>query len=131
MTSFWHRWYRPLTALALFAMLLAFTGPLISQMQRLMEMPVGTMAEMPRHGDAEPHAHGQPRAVDDAHLLHHFDMAACGYCELFLHVPGLALPQVLPPSTPPPATFHPPVVVVLPSTIPVYPRYASRAPPRA
>lgn len=131
MTSFWHRWYRPLTALALFAMLLAFTGPLISQMQRLMEMPVGTMAEMPSHGDAEPHAHGQPRAVDDAHLLHHFDMAACGYCELFLHVPGLALPQVLPPSTPPPATFHPPVVVVLPSTTPVYPRYASRAPPRA
>lgn len=131
MTSFWHRWYRPLTALALFAMLLAFTGPLISQMQRLMEMPVGPMAEMPRHGDAEPHAHGQPRAVDDAHFLHHFDMAACGYCELFLHVPGLALPQVLPPSTPPPATFHPPVVVVLPSTTTVYPRYASRAPPRA
>lgn len=131
MTSFWHRWYRPLTALALFAMLLAFTGPLISQMQRLMEMPVGTMAEIPRHDDAEPHAHGQLRAVDDAHFLHHFDMAACGYCELFLHVPGLALPQVLPPSTPPPATFHPPVVVVLPSTTPVYPRYASRAPPRA
>lgn len=131
MTSFWHRWYRPLTALALFAMLLAFTGPLISQMQRLMEMPVGTMAETPRHGDAAPHAHGQPRAVDDAHLLHHFDMAACGYCELFLHVPGLALPQVLPPSTPPPATFHPPAAVVLPSTTRVYPRYASRAPPRA
>ncbi|MEC8917964.1 MAG: DUF2946 family protein [Pseudomonadota bacterium] len=131
MTSFWHRWYRPLTALALFAMLLAFTGPLISQMQRLMEMPIGTMAEMPRHGDAESHAHGQPRAVDEVHLLHHFDMAACGYCELFLHAPGLALPRVLPPSMPPPATFHPPAVAVLPSTTPVYPRYASRAPPRA
>ena len=103
MTSFWHRWYRPLTALALFAMLLAFTGPLISQMQRLMEMPVGTMAEMPRHGDAEPHVHGQPQAVDEVHILHHFDMAACGYCELFLHAPGLELPQVLPPSAPPPS----------------------------
>lgn len=145
MTHFWHRWYRPLTALALFAMLMAFTGPLISQMQRLMEMPTGAMADMAHQGgtdvgvdtadDAErhtePHGHDQPRAIADTHIVHHFDMAACGYCELFLHAPGIEPPRVMPPLTPPPAALPLLASETSPAAAPIYPRYASRAPPRA
>jgi hypothetical protein len=131
MTHFWHRWYRPLTALALFAMLMAFTGPLISQMQRLMEMPTGAMAGMAHQGDAGSHGHDQPRAIDDAHIVHHFDMAACGYCELFLHTPGIEPPRVMPPLTPPPDELPLLASETSPATAPIYPRYASRAPPRA
>ncbi|WP_110656182.1 DUF2946 domain-containing protein [Salinicola halimionae] len=129
MTHFWHRWYRSLTALALFAMLMAFTGPLISQMQRLMEMPTGAVAGMPRQVDSKLPPHGESRMVD-THIVHHFDMTACGYCELFLHTPGLAPPRVMPPLTPPPAGFLTLTIETSSATAPVYPRYASRAPPR-
>ncbi|WP_110641564.1 DUF2946 domain-containing protein [Salinicola sp. CPA57] len=131
MTHFCHRWNRSLTALALFAMLMAFTGPLISQMQRLMEMPSGAMAGMTHHGAADTHNAGDSGATGDAHLVSHFDMAACGYCDLFLHAPGLEPPREMPPVTPPPVVFRPMAMKVSPSTAPIYPRYASRAPPLA
>ncbi|WP_298848266.1 DUF2946 family protein [uncultured Salinicola sp.] len=132
MTHFWHRCYRPLTALALFAMLMAFTGPLISQMQRLMEMPAhGGMMMAPSHHAATGVDHRMPSSARTMTADDHWHLAACGYCELFLHAPGIEPPRAVPPVSPPPAVVHPPEVVAPPSPTPVYPRYASRAPPLA
>ncbi|WP_110708835.1 DUF2946 domain-containing protein [Salinicola sp. CR57] len=132
MTHFWHRCYRPLTALALFAMLMAFTGPLISQMQRLMEMPAhGGMMMATSHHAAAVDDHRMPSSARSMSADDHWHMAACGYCELFLHAPGIAPPRVTPPVTPPPSAEHPLEVIAPPSPTPVYPRYASRAPPLA
>lgn len=130
MTRFWHRWYRSLTWLALFAMLMVFAGPLISQAQRLMAMPASS--ETSAAYSMPMHLHGEEKVGTAAAtpFVAHIDMAACGYCELFLHAPGLEPPQVVPPVTPPPAGFVAPVTVVTTPSTPTYPRYITRAPPR-
>lgn len=131
MTRFWHRWYRSLTWLALFAMLMAFAGPLISQTQRLMDMPSGTAASMAHPMPSSVHVHGMEEtgATSKPILLSAHDMAACGYCELFLHAPGLEPPGVVPAVTPPPAGFVTSATTVTTPSTPTYPRYVTRAPP--
>ncbi|GHB09970.1 hypothetical protein GCM10009038_04600 [Salinicola rhizosphaerae] len=131
-----------LTAWALFAMLMAFVGPLISQTQRLMEMPAHgglplashhmTMPSGPSamsahhhgtHGDAASDTRERFSAAD------HWHMAACGYCDLFLHVPGVAAPPAVPPTLPPPPELLPRHPVALPAPALVHSPYAPRAPP--
>lgn len=140
MTRFWQRFHRSLTALALFAMLMAFAGPLISQMQRLMEMPAhgGVMimssATSSHHGMSEAdHRLSSAPMPAEMHLTanDHWHMAACGYCELFLHAPGIEAPAVVVPISPTPAVFDPPPNAGAPASAPIYPRYAPRAPPQA
>lgn len=146
MTRFWQRFHRSLTALALFAMLMAFTGPLISQMQRLMEMPahggvmIASSHASAHHGmsSADDHRMSSP-APSHSTSSHsasltandHWHMAACGYCELFLHAPGIEAPSVVVPISPTPAVFYPPLDASVPAPAPIYPRYAPRAPPQA
>ncbi|MCE3025549.1 DUF2946 domain-containing protein [Salinicola sp. DM10] len=140
MTRLWHHCYRPLTWLALFAMLMAFVGPLVSQSQRLMEMPAhGGMPlhalQAPTHHAAAPSAamsggHGM-RAESRFSASDHWHLAACGYCELFLHAPGIATPAVIPPPIVSPAA--PSVSAPTPLAAPPDPhaRFSPRAPPGA
>ncbi|MCU1723934.1 DUF2946 domain-containing protein [Pseudomonas sp. 5P_5.1_Bac1] len=79
--------------LSLFAMLMIFIGPLVSQsmpmdhstsMSMNMDMGAGTDDAAGHHGDAH-HGGGDP----SLHVL----WEKCGYCSLFFHCP--ALPQQL------------------------------------
>ncbi|WP_282235281.1 DUF2946 domain-containing protein [Salinicola endophyticus] len=149
MTRLWHHCYRPLTWLALFAMLMAFVGPLVSQSQRLMEMPAhggmpsAALQAPSHHADSMP---GAPGVVDAAQTQagakgergtprlsasDHWHLAACGYCELFLHAPGIATPAVIPPPIVQPAA--PSVAAPTPLETPPDPhaRFSPRAPPGA
>lgn len=84
---------------ALFAMLMVFAGPLISQsmpMGHSMSMAAMAMGEMPmHHGPAHGHGALQPGqlasnpSTGDLHPI----WEKCGYCNLMLHCP--ALPQPL------------------------------------
>ena len=104
-------------------MLLVFVGPLISQSQRLlMQDPDGRVMS-----GAEAHA----LAAHDE-MTHRSDaLAACGYCLLFAHTPGLA-PSLAPSAMAPPPTWAgalgaPPA----PLAAAPYPHFSPRAPPRA
>lgn len=128
MTHFWQRSYRTLTALALFAMMMAFVGPLISQTQRLMDMPAhGETSRSPSHMASRHVGHVSMPGPNSGS---HWHMAACGYCDLFLHAPGIEPPRVVPPIAPPPPWKQPQRTVALPVAAIVYPRYSPRAPPR-
>ncbi|WP_251976386.1 DUF2946 domain-containing protein [Salinicola avicenniae] len=126
-----HRWYRTLTAVALFAMTMAFVGPLISQTQRLLEAPThgGVMTVGTSHGIAHDSAKEADATHSGLNASHHWHMAACSYCELFLHAPGLTPPRVIPPVVPPPRHAATPAAPSAVVTAPAYPRYATRAPP--
>jgi len=77
---------------ALFAMLMVFAGPLISQSTPMAHsMNMGDMA-MPMHHDhgaRSPNPHASQPSNGDLHPL----WEKCGYCNLMLHCP--ALPQTL------------------------------------
>lgn len=142
MLLFNSRQHLHLCRMALFAMLMVFVGPLISQTQQLFETPPMATAmahDSAGHGahshqDTASH-HGQaPQQSLHAHHAHHrpspsgnpsaanshHDLAACGYCVLFAHVPGLAIvltvsdaadstplqPAVQPPSDGWPSPIH-------------------------
>ncbi|MCM2131915.1 DUF2946 domain-containing protein [Larsenimonas rhizosphaerae] len=68
--------------LGLFAMLLVFMGPLISQSQRAADH-----AQTAEHSMAAGHDMSQDGET-------HAHLAACGYCLLFAHVPALSLPAL-------------------------------------
>ncbi|MDU9392580.1 DUF2946 domain-containing protein [Pseudomonas sp. zfem002] len=90
----WHRPPRPDNRsrragwLSLFAMLMIFIGPLVSQsmpMEHMASMPMGM--DMSMDGDH----HGDSHHGGDA--AQHVMWEKCGYCSLFFHCP--ALPQPL------------------------------------
>lgn len=85
------RRHRPIAWMALFAILLVALAPAVSQ-----------VAANLRHGGEQGHAHAEAMQAD-AHAGHgsHAEMheappedcwSACGYCDLFNHVPALDLP---------------------------------------
>ena len=74
--------------LSLFAMLMIFIGPLISQAVPMnhhasmnMDMPMGMHMDMPAHGEQA--AHNMPAAE------HHAIWEKCGYCSLLFSCPAL------------------------------------------
>lgn len=69
--------------ISLFAMLMMFIGPLVSQ-----SMPLDhKMAAMPLEHGAQGEDHNQGAGSSELHVL----LEKCGYCSLFFHCP--ALPQ--------------------------------------
>ncbi|MEQ4285099.1 DUF2946 domain-containing protein [Pseudomonas syringae] len=119
--------------LSLFAMLMIFIGPLVSQSMPMdhhagmsMSMPDGM--DMPADGHAQ---HGSEHAMPaDAGMSDHALWAKCGYCTLLFSCP--ALPHVLqlvaaPP--PGPADFF--ALLPLPGHArnAIFPNARSRAPP--
>lgn len=91
------------TWLSLFAMLMIFIGPLISQSMPMehhagMPMPAAQQVGMTMDGDHGHHdnahaGHGTPVAAADSTDMDHALWAKCGYCTLLFGCP--ALPQVL------------------------------------
>jgi len=123
---------RRLAWLALVAMLLVFVGPLISQSQRLLEHQ---QADMPM---SHAQAHSTSMAETGEHsahggACHHTDvLAACGYCLLFAHTPGV-MPTLASPlaATPAPSRIRPLASPQLPHAETTYPAFAPRAPPHS
>ncbi|ALM53639.1 DUF2946 family protein [Halomonas huangheensis] len=146
-----------LCRMALFAMLMVFVGPLISQTQQLLDTP--SMATAMAHDSAghgahpsqdtashhsqhsrqnqashqsqhSHHAHHQSAANGNLSAANsHHDLAACGYCVLFAHVPGLAIALGIADaadSTPPQPAAQPPSAGW---PTPIHLRPAPRAPP--
>lgn len=80
--------------ISLFAMLMMFIGPLVSQSMpmehRMGSVPMDGMPAMEHgsHGEHSDH-HGKSAADSELHAL----LEKCGYCSLFFHCP--ALPQAL------------------------------------
>lgn len=114
-----------LTWLGLFAMLMVFVGPLISQSQRMLDNhgPTGDQSSMSSH--AGHHAQsGMAMHDEDA-------LAACGYCTLFSHAPGINPVSGLPPAEAI-ASHHTALInVSSPLQHARYFRFLPRAPPQA
>jgi len=113
--------------ISLFAMLMIFIGPLISQ-----AMPMDHHAGMPMEMSMDmPGEHGEghhPKAPDEHHAL----WAKCGYCDLLFSCPALpGSVSFVAIGTPPPAnalTPHPRLGHARQS---IFPGAPSRAPPIA
>lgn len=119
---------RRLVWLALTAMLLVLVGPLISQSQRLLMQESSGMPMAQTHSTS---GVDRPEHAGHGEKAHHSDtLAACGYCELFAHTPGLVPSPAL--LTTPPAPAHPRPLATRPKPCPApsYPRFAPRAPPQ-
>ncbi len=108
---------------SLFAMLMIFIGPLISQAMP-MNHHVGMSMDMPAHHGNSHH----PQAPDDHHAL----WAKCGYCDLLFSCPALpggvswgAL------DTPPPIAALTPAPRLGHARQSTFPGARSRAPPAA
>ncbi|WP_187774643.1 DUF2946 family protein [Billgrantia pellis] len=86
------RWHSLLACLGLLALTLALGGPLLSQTQRLLEAEHATHGAGHHRGDQATYRHG---ASDAAAVSHTDFLAACDYCTLFLHMPGLLLSEVV------------------------------------
>jgi len=118
--------------ISLFAMLMIFIGPLISQ-----AMPMDHHAGMPANGASMsmsmdmPGDHGEghhPKAPDEHHAL----WSKCGYCDLLYSCP--ALPggiSTFTLSSPPPANALPPATRLGHARQSIFPGARSRAPPIA
>lgn len=120
--------------ISLFAMLMIFIGPLISQ-----AMPMDHHAGMPSNGSSMsmsmdmdmPGDHGEghhPKAPDEHHAL----WAKCGYCDLLFSCP--ALPgnvSYVTLGTPPPANALTPATRLGHARQSIFPGARSRAPPIA
>ena len=113
--------------ISLFAMLMIFIGPLISQAMPMdhhagmsMEMPM----EMPAdHGDSH-----HPKAPDEHHAL----WAKCGYCELLFSCPALpGNASFVAVGAPPPANALTPATRLGHARQSIFPGARSRAPPIA
>ena len=82
------------TWISLFAMLMIFIGPLISQSMPMEHKMGGMPMDMSMSmGMPEPAAHGNHHASEPGSAELHVLWEKCGYCSLFFHCP--ALPQAL------------------------------------
>ena len=115
--------------ISLFAMLMIFIGPLISQampMDHHAGMPMSMSMPMDMPGD-----HGEshhPKAPDEHHAL----WSKCGYCDLLYSCP--ALPggvSTFTQSSPPPANALTPATRLGHARQSIFPGARSRAPPIA
>ena len=107
--------------ISLFAMLMIFIGPLISQAMP-MDHRVGMSMNMPME-HCESHA---PKTSDEHHAL----WSKCGYCDLLYSCP--ALPggvSTFTVSSPPPATALTPATRLGHARQSIFPGARSRAPP--
>ena len=121
------------TWLSLFAMLMIFIGPLISQAMPMehhagMSMPAAMdMSSMDMSGE---HAGMQHGAGADPAAMDHVLWAKCGYCTLLFSCP--ALPQaltIIAPAPPRPADFFKAAPQQGHARRNVFPNARSRAPP--
>lgn len=135
------RHHQLLCRMALFAMLMLFVGPLISQTQQLMAETASAGTHQ-GHAGHEHHAASQPPVAHQhqgtqserlaaglASVSGHHDLSACGYCTLGVHLPGLSvavsIPDALPPMTHVPWKLRPQQAW----TAPFHLRPGPRAPP--
>lgn len=106
-------------------MLMVFVGPLVSQSQRMLENhgPIGDQPPTIMHGTSHARA---DMAMHDAD-----DLAACGYCTLFSHTPGI---DPTPGSLPPAGAIARPHAALTSVSGPLqlarYLRFTPRAPPQ-
>ncbi len=124
-----HRRVKRGSWVSLFAMLMIFIGPLISQAMPMdhhagMSMPMSMSMDMPGdHGE-----HHQPKAPSEHHAL----WAKCGYCDLLFSCP--ALPgnvSFVALGSPPPANALTPATRLGHARQSIFPGARSRAPPIA
>ena len=109
--------------ISLFAMLMTFIGPLISQAMP-MDHHAGMSMDMPMDHGASHH----PKAPDEHHAL----WSKCGYCDLLYSCP--ALPggvSIFTLSSPPPASALTPATRLGHARQSIFPGARSRAPPIA
>lgn len=112
--------------LSLFAMLMIFIGPLISQAVPMdhhasmnMTMPMSAGMSMQDHGE-----HGKPSAD------HHAIWEKCGYCTLLFSCPALPnAPTLTFHTAPPPGNYLAATTLLGHARQPVFPGARSRAPP--
>jgi len=117
--------------LSLFAMLMIFIGPLISQAVPMNEhagmvMPMSASMDMSAH---EGH-HAEGAQTSDIGAADHAIWAKCGYCTLLFSCP--ALPQglaIIAPTPPRPADFYAAALQAGHAQRSVFPTARSRAPP--
>lgn len=109
--------------ISLFAMLMIFIGPLISQAMP-MDHHAGMSMEMPAdHGDSH-----HPKAPSEHHAL----WAKCGYCELLFSCPALpGNASFVAVGAPPPANALTPATRLGHARQSIFPGARSRAPPIA
>jgi hypothetical protein len=122
-----HRRVKRGSWISLFAMLMIFIGPLISQ-----AMPMDHHAGMPMEMSMDmPGDHGKghhPKAPDEHHAL----WAKCGYCDLLFSCPALpGSVSFVAIGTPPPANALTPNPRLGHARQSIFPGARSRAPPIA
>nr|WP_256675687.1 DUF2946 domain-containing protein [Pseudomonas sp. R5(2019)] len=119
--------------MSLFAMLMIFVGPLVSQsvpMDHRMGMSMPTSMDMPASMAIEHGGHEAGHSTHGGSELHAL-WEKCGYCTLFFHCP--ALPQALSLITveaPPAATLHRAQPLAGHARQAVFPGARTRAPPQ-
>jgi len=118
--------------ISLFAMLMIFIGPLISQsmpMDQRASMAMSMSMDMP----AMEHAgHAQPAAEHCPPAEHHALWEKCGYCSLLFNCPALSGgASFVAFNTPPAHTFIPPSPQLGHARQTTFPGARSRAPPIA
>ena len=110
--------------LSLFAMLMIFIGPLISQ-----AMPMDHHASMSMTMDM-PNCHGEPAQHSKAPDEHHVLWEKCGYCSLLFSCPALpGSVSYVTLGTPPPANALTPATRLGHARQSIFPGARSRAPP--
>ncbi|CAM3220826.1 DUF2946 domain-containing protein [Pseudomonas floridensis] len=126
------------TWLSLFAMLMIFIGPLISQSMPMdqhagMSMPPAMSMPMEASADSHHAHHGSEQATGkagDTGMSDHALWAKCGYCTLLFSCPALAGVPVLVAATPPrPADFFAATTRHGHAQRSIFPNARSRAPP--
>jgi hypothetical protein len=119
---------------SLFAMLMMFIGPLVSQampMDHAMAAPASEPVHA-QHGMAmeQPQPHCQPTETRDSNNQLHPLWERCGYCSLFFHCPALPQSLHLRADAAPPATARLLVEARQGHGLqPVFPGARTRAPP--
>ena len=119
--------------LSLFAMLMIFVGPLISQampMEQHAGMSMSMSMDMPMSASMDMHADAPSCATDHQVATDHVIWAKCGYCTLLFSCP--ALPQALTfiPSVPPkPSDFFTVAAQQGHARQTTFPNARTRAPP--
>lgn len=114
--------------LSLFAMLMIFIGPLISQ-----SMPMegqAKMAGMDMPGDMHMDMGKDMAMPSQPAPGEHAIWAKCGYCTLLFQCPALtSTPVFLSAGAPPPPSFSPAAIRAGHARLPTFPGARSRAPP--
>ncbi|MCE8020466.1 DUF2946 family protein [Halomonas sp. MCCC 1A11036] len=139
MHRFTTRWHSLMAWLGLLALTLALGGSLLSQTQRLLGAAPATAGASQHVAHHPDHLHqhraaGAEHAGPHHHAHHHAspgqdELAACDYCTLFLHMPGLLVATNLV-LTPPPLSPSPLVAATRRSGEEErYRHYRGRAPP--